>query len=398
MKDTKSSFSPGGDAKAISRIARDHYGGYRQMFDHFGWDAPGNKLMTSAPRLIAEKYGSIRHFEAAHQKPPVEPFASTNIWDSGFDVLLTSFWGWTPETWGTVGWTGDQGYTRRKNLLAKLTDPFITVCYVTSNKSYIDRTLKGKIAGFYLVSHETGDRDAFTHPIHYGRDVEKWRHSLRALRAFSYIPERRLKVTDLDPSMLARARSISAMGEVLSDPTHIKLLRETPYVEVDVYTTASVVTGDIAAGSASGMVQAGPASSGGYVVAGGSQWLPRELYVLKLDGDADAYLGFAASGRIIVKVGLAASPDLRRQTFQKAMPRGAFTWQVHRTTRGVGRKEYPNHAIAVIGEYAMKRHLATHADWLGGEFYLASEDVIEAAWRKGWEAAESQAGKANDGQ
>lgn len=125
-----------------------------------------------------------------------------------------------------------------------------------------------------------------------------------------------------------------------------------------------------------------------YVVAGGTQWLPRELYVLKLDGDTDAYLGDAASGRFIVKVGLAASPELRRQAFQKAMPRGAYTWQVYRTTRGVGMKEFPNHAIAVIGEDAMKRHLAANADWLGGEFYLASEDVIETAWQKGCEAAE----------
>ena len=36
------------------------------------------------------------------------------------------------------------------------------------------------IAGFYLVSHETGDRDEFTDPIHHGRDSEKWRHSLKA--------------------------------------------------------------------------------------------------------------------------------------------------------------------------------------------------------------------------
>lgn len=388
MKEAKSSFSPGGDAKAISRIAREQYGGFRQMFDHFGWAAPGNELMTTAPALIVKKFGSIRAFEAAHQKPPpVEPSVPTDIWDHNYSVLFTSFWGWTPDTWGTVGWTGDRGLARRDNLLDQLTDPFITVCYVTSNKTYIDPTLKGKIAGFYLVSHETGDRDAFTHPIHHGENVGKWRHSLRALRAFSYLPECRLKVIDLDPSMLARARSISAMGEVLSDPAQIKLLRDTPYVEVEVYTPTYAFAGDIEVGGALGMVQAGPASNGGYVVAGGSQWLPRELYVLKLDGDADAYLGFAAAGRIIVKVGLAASPDLRRQAFQKAMPRGAFNWKIHRTTRGVGLKEYPDHATAVIGEYAMKRHLAAHAKWLGGEFYLASKDVIEAAWQKGCEAA-----------
>ena len=160
-----SDFAQGGDAKAISRIAAEFYGGFRQMFDAHGWDAPGNKLMTSAPALIVERYGSIRKFEAAHKVRSEDGYPPGNdIWDRGYSVLFTSFWNWTPETWGTVGWTGVRGLTRRSNLLAQLTDPFITVCYITSNQTYIDRALKGKIAGFYLVSHESGDRDEFTHP------------------------------------------------------------------------------------------------------------------------------------------------------------------------------------------------------------------------------------------
>ena len=384
-----SNFSPGGDAKAISRIASEVYGGFRQMFDAHGWDAPGNQLMTSAPALIVQQYGSIRNFEAAHMvSGPSDGAAASDIWDRGYSILFTSFWGWSPETWGTIGWSGDRGLTRRRNLLPQLTDPFITVCYVTSNRSDIDPALKGKIGGFYLVSHETGDRDEFTHPIHHGRDVGKWRHSLRALRAFSYLPEHRLNVTDLDPGILARARSVSAMGELLTDPAQIKLLRDTPWTEVEVYKSASISAVDGKSGSeARGMVQAGPASTNGYVVAGGSHWTPREIYILRLNGNADAYLGRAAAGRLIVKVGLAASPDLRRQAFQKAMPRGAFEWSVYRTSSGSRFGQCPNHAVAVRGEDAMKRHLAAHADWLGGEFYLATEEIIEAAWKLGCQAA-----------
>lgn len=385
-----SDFSQGGDAKAISRIATEVYGGFRQMFDAHGWDAPGNKLMTSAPALIVRQYGSIRNFEAAHEaREEIDYAAVHDIWDRGYSVLFTSFWGWSPGTWGTVGWSGERGLTRRSNLLAKLTDPFITVCYVTSNRSDIDPALKGKIGGFYLVSHETGDRDEFTHPIHHSRDPGKWRHSLRALRAFSYLPEHRLHVTDLDPGILARARSVSAMGEVLTDPAQIKLLRDTPWMEVDVYQPASTLAVESRTkGGLRGMVQAGPASNNGYVVAAGSQWTPRELYILRLDGDANAYLGQEASGRLIVKVGLAASPDMRRQAFQKAMPRGAFNWVVHRTTSGCGLGHCPSHAVAVKGEDAMKRHLAAHADWLGGEFYLATEADIEAAWQFGCQAVQ----------
>ena len=368
----------------------DVYGGYRQLFDAHGWNAPGEKLMISAPALIVERYGSIHAFEAAHQDGrPVDARLPDDVWSNGYSVLFTSFWGWTPETWGTIGWSGDRGLTRRSNLLRQLSDPFITVCYVTSNKSYIDPDLKGKVAGFYLVSHQTGDRDEFTHPIHHGRDPEKWRHSLRALRAFSYLPEQRLSVTDLDPDLLARARSVSAMGEVLTDPEQIALLRTTPWVEADVYTPSNAPAAALGAGAdLKGMVPAGPASSDGYVVSGGIQWMPRELYILRLTGDMGAYLGRSADGKAIIKVGLAASPDIRRQSIQKAMPRGAFHWKVDRTTTSCGRSHYPSHAVAVKGEDAMKRHLAAHAEWLGGEFYLATEEDIEAAWQLGCQAAE----------
>lgn len=137
-----------------------------------------------------------------------------------------------------------------------------------------------------------------------------------------------------------------------------------------------------------GMVQAGPASNEGYVVSAGTQWLPRELYILRLSGDIGAYLGKPADGRAIIKVGLAASPDIRRQSIQKAMPHGAFRWTTDRTTTAHGRARYPNHAVAVRGENAMKSYLAAHAEWLGGEFYLASDEDIETAWHLGCQAAE----------
>ena len=383
-------FTQGGDAQAIQRIATEVYGGFRKMFDAHGWSAPGQKLMTSAPGLIVKQYGSIRAFEASHQhQTRRDQRSALDLWDQGYSVLFTSFWGWSPETWGTVGWTGDRGLARRRNLLAQLTDPFITVCYVTSNKSYIDPDLKGKIAGFYLVRHETGDRDEFTHPIHHARDVEKWRHSLRALRAFSYLPEHRLDVTDLDPGLLARARSVSAMGEVLTDPDQIRLLRETPWIEVEVFAPNSDSSLDSETKHGSrGLVPAGPASTEGYAVANGTQWTPRELYILRLAGDIDAYLGRPAEGRVIIKVGLSASPDMRRQSIQKAMPRGTFHWKIDRTTGTCGLPFCPSHTVAVKGEDAMKRHLAKHAEWLGGEFYLAREEDIEAAWQFGCQAAE----------
>lgn len=196
-----------------------------------------------------------------------------DFWTDNTSVLFTSFWGWSPETWSTVGWSGPRGLTRRSNLLEQLSDPFITVCYVTSNKTFIDPALKGKIAGFYLVSHQEGHRDEFTHPRHHERDKGKWQHSLKAVRAFSYLPEHRLSVTELDPTMLARALSIAAMGEVLTDARQIALLRETPWTEVEIYTPPFDFNGRAPVDYAEhGMVRAGPASTEGYVVTNGSQF------------------------------------------------------------------------------------------------------------------------------
>jgi len=312
-----------------------------------------------------------------------------NFWTDETSVLFTSFWGWGPDTWGTVGWTGDRGLTRRTNLLKKLTDPFITVCYVTSNKTYIDPDLKGMIAGFYLVSHQTGDRDTFTHPIHHDRDPQKWRHSLRAIRAFSYLPEHRLSVTEFDPTLPARARSVSAMGEILTDPAQIALLRETPWVEVEVYTPGAQGTESDETFPHQGQVRAGPASLDGYVVSGGTRLLQRELYVLRLTGDTDAYLGKPADGRSIYKIGLSASPDMRRQSFQKSMPRGAFNWRVDRTTGGSELGSGFSFDAAVAGEDAIKKCLVNSAEWLGGEFYLATESEIDEAWKIGHDVAHS---------
>lgn len=312
--------------------------------------------------------------------------AATDFWTDETSVLFTSFWGWSPETWGTVGWSGDRGKTRRTNLLKQLTDPFITVVYVTRNQSYSDPVLKGMIAGGYLVSHETGDRDEFSDPVHHHRDPDKWRHSLRATRAFSYLPEHRLNANAFDPTLPDRARHVSAMAEIIKDPARIALLRNTPWVEVEVYRGVAHALPPDEFGQGPGLVKPGPASKSGYYVPDGTAHLPRRLYVLRLEGDTDAYLGESANGRSIHKIGLAISPDLRRQAFQKAMPRGAFEWKALLTS-GAGSGEGFEFDAAVAGEYAMKKHLAHAGQHLGGEFYLATRADINEAWRLGLAAA-----------
>lgn len=385
-------YQQGGDATAISNVAKTHFGGsYSQMFEKHGWVLEdGQQYMHQASSRIKDTYGSVAAFEAHFLALEQASQNAAPVWTDDHSVLFTSFWGWTPETWGTIGWSGERGKTRRENLLTELTDPFICVCYVTSNKTYIDPDLKGMIAGFYLVSHERGNRDGFTHPIHHQRDPDKWQHSLRAIRAFSFLPEHRLTVPELDPSLLDRARSVSAMAEVLTDPALINRLRDTPWHEVDVYRPHSASPSDVSpAHNGAGFVPSGPDNSGGYEVSDRAKALPRQLYVLRLDGDTTAFLGRSVDGAHIYKIGLSVSPDTRRQSLQKSMPMGAFQWSVMNTTRRDGHEPYVQFAAAEAGEMAMKRFLAVNGEWLGGEFYLADDASILAAWDIGRQAAKT---------
>jgi hypothetical protein len=129
-----------------------------------------------------------------------------DVWQPGISVHITSFWGWTPDTWGTVGYSR-QG--RRDTVVENTTDPFIVVGYVTKQAKNADPELKGKITGFYLVSHIRGHRDDFTAPHHHTRDAPKWQHSLKAIRAFSFLPEYRMSIDNFDATIKKRAQAVA---------------------------------------------------------------------------------------------------------------------------------------------------------------------------------------------
>lgn len=315
-----------------------------------------------------------------------EPTA--DFWTDDTSVFFTSFWGWTPETWGTVGWTGDKGLAHRTKLLGKLTDPFICAIYVTREPTRTAPELEGKIAGFYLMSHQTGDRNEFTHPNHHTRHTDKWRHSLRALRAFSYISEPLPDAREFEPTLrTGAAQAVASWGKIIEDPTQLAVLRQTPWREVPLYRAGVPIEAAEEASMGLGMVPAGPMATQPYLVSPSAALLERRLYVMRLDGDTSAYLGKPADGRAIYKVGLSVSPEFRRRGLQKSMPLGAFVWKLeHLGGNGLNHKGYPFDA-AVAGETAMKVHLRDHGEHLGGEFYLATPKQIEEAWTRGHAAA-----------
>lgn len=60
---TERRYTPGGDAKVISEIARKHFGNFTVMFEHHGWPERGQDMMRKVQTRVAETYGSVRAFE-----------------------------------------------------------------------------------------------------------------------------------------------------------------------------------------------------------------------------------------------------------------------------------------------------------------------------------------------
>jgi hypothetical protein len=60
--------NPGWDAREISRVANDRYGGMDKMFEAHKWPERGSKMMISVQRRVKEAYGSVESFSEKHTK------------------------------------------------------------------------------------------------------------------------------------------------------------------------------------------------------------------------------------------------------------------------------------------------------------------------------------------
>lgn len=376
-------YTPGGDQAAIARIAGQVFGNYEALFSAHGWPWPGTQAMNQAATRIKERYGSIAAFERQYDMGQFgDPFqGDPQVW-------ITSYWGWAPETWGCVGFT-EKG--RRETFLKEVPFPFLMVVYVTENAPRAPACDLGRVTGFYEVFNLPGDRRQFTAEIHHALEDDKWRYSLKALRAFEILPEFRPHIRDFDPSILneKRSQSVAKHGAKLAGDV-VDRLKALPLYEVPVFGVSQSVRSEIFIPSSTapknnerGFVSGGASRTAGYEV-GEPKDTEKELYILKLSGDPEVFLGRACAGRSIYKVGLSISPDTRAKSFNHGMLQGAFQWDVIKSTTRTGDARYPNFGVAEKGEMAMKTVLGKDSELhLGGEFYLANEEEIEHAWMRG---------------
>jgi hypothetical protein len=306
----------------------------------------------------------------------------------GRNVWLTSFWGFSPDKWGCIGFSDEQ---KRNRFVSKTKPGALVAIYVTKNKGDLDK--RGKVIGVMEVSHQAGHAREFISGDQWAKkeaDPEsrgKWPYALRATRAWRIIGEDWQYVDDLFPLAYNSAdpQLIGSAGVPLDQYEAEKLLQLEVY-EVPIYGTSRPVDQLIATlETVLTPSRAVPTAQTGYWI--GETDGPKHLYILKLEGDIAAYLGRKASAvedKEIIKVGFSKSPLARRDQIQSSYPVGTFRWTVVHPQDGSAPAPYANARIAIAGEDAMKARLVEDgAESLGGEFFIAADWLIQTTWAAG---------------
>lgn len=312
----------------------------------------------------------ISPYEAITADPP-------NVW-------LTSFYGFNPAQWGYLGFS-TKG---QRDHFLKNTQPGVLVV-IYGHKSKAPGAQQGQVIGIQQVSHRVNSAQAFMDPAVWAAkeaDAEtrgKWDLGVKATRAWKVVPESYQFIDDFanESYTTDRAQFIGSQGVRLT-PTEARKILDLTLIETSVFGGGTIDAAvPVKAVALLRPSKAGPVSQTGYMVKEAEG--PKENYILQLDGDADVFLGRSVAGRKIVKVGMSVSPSTRMDAFNAALPACAFSWSLLRSNSLDGRAPYPSSKLGLRGEEGMKVVMAARGEWLGGEFYLASQEVIDAAWAAG---------------
>lgn len=374
------SRAPGWDAKAITGIAQARFGGLQGLFEAEGWPERGQAMLPAVGRRVAEAYGRVEAFIAAHTLPE-EGSLLAQIAAEPPNVWLTSFYGFSPETWGFLGFSNDG---QRSRFIRETRPGALVVIY--GHKTRAPTKQQGKVIGVQQVTHRVNHAQAFMSPSEWARKAadperaDNWNLAVKATRAWRVAEEAYLPIEDFAPETYstARAQAIGSQGMRLTDAEARRLLDLT-LIETSVFGEIPVTAAVPVPGSAIFTPsRPGPVSQSGYFCKEAEG--PKSLYVMRLQGDETAYLGRPADGRWIIKVGMSGSPSSRRLALNGALPAGAFTWELLKTNQSVGLPFFPKSAEAIRAETQMKAFLHQYETSLGGEFFLVRPEAVAAAW------------------
>ena len=304
------------------------------------------------------------------------------------NVWLTSFYGWSPETWGCVGFSRPE----QRPYFLKETEPGVLIVIYGTKDKETPEELRGKVIGFYQATHETGHSHKWISPMQIERNLrigreDKWTDAVKCKRAFQIVAEDRPDIEDFARVTYTtnNHQYIGSQGVRLL-PEEARRLLEYEFIEQSVYAENPLAVTEISKLRPSKGLRGAKTDYNVIVEPDG----PKELYILRLVGNKTHFLGPPASelgGHEIIKVGLSKSPQVRCDHFNRSMPKCAFQWEVFTTTRKRTGDIYANQDIALAGEDKMKLVLYKHGKSLGGEFFLAHQDTIDEAWFAGRRAA-----------
>jgi hypothetical protein len=215
--------------QVIKRIVDEHYGSLRKLFKAHNWEWVGNQSMNASATLIVEGYGSIKTFEENHS----DEAHKISIFEKYDDALVTSFWRWIPDEAG--GWDL-RGKPTRESVIEKTTDPFLLLVYVTNKASKNQKHLENKVVGFLEVTHEAADREDVDSPNLKYPHRNSYRSSLRAKRAFEFLPDSKIDILELIPNLRERELLIHDLDKGISlSEVQIDTLKSLSYREVPLF-------------------------------------------------------------------------------------------------------------------------------------------------------------------
>lgn len=303
------------------------------------------------------------------------------------NVWLTSFYGFAPERWGMLGFSQDG---HRKHFISNTKPGVLVVIYGHKTKS--PKLQQGMVIGIQQVSHNVNHAKAYMDPSEWLRkeaDPEragKWNLAVKATRAWHVAPENYVPIEEFasDSYTTSKAQHIGSFGVRLT-PAEARRILSLQLFETSVFGEIPVDASVLASGQEQfAPSKPGPVSQSPYMCREAEG--PKSLYILRLCGNADAFLGQPSHNKSIIKVGMSGSPESRCLALNNALPRGAFRWEIIHTNAREGRPLFPRSKPAIAAETGMKSELHLHGCSLGGEFFLADDALINSVWNKAMEA------------
>jgi len=366
--------------KAFSSLSSGEPSSWRYAFRAVRcWTAPKSSKLN-ANDIFPEAYKKSLNLDAAKitDKNSIEKLSAIEWTETLFfkgpnaedpfhnnpDVWITSFWGWSPETWGCVGFTSE---ARPKTIIEKTSNPFLMAIYVTETAPGNSK-LKGKVVGYYELSHEVGlkqdyiSEEQLNKPHH---PKEKWAYSFKALRAWEIDDKFKPTIREFHPDLVQKKQqqTVSTWAKELPKE-QIERLKALPRKEIQVFKGAKVSNGSSRKFLGSGRVSGGNFRGSAYEV-DEPQNTEKQLYILELSGKVNDFVEGANENQRVFKVGLSAWPPGRKMALNAALPNGKFSWAVRNMTEHENPMPYSSFKIAKVGEDAMKDYLAEkHNQWV----------------------------------